>query len=232
VVVDGIAVTVVRKKMKTIRLHVTARTGEVWVSAPYRVSQGAIKRFVASHTAWIRSAQERAKTHVPPSPDTPPAYDADAHVPLWGNPLRVVVREAPGPAGAEQRGADLVITVPPGHNSPQTRQLAVDRFHRSAIGAGIEREAAVWQERVGRSASRWTVRPMKTRWGSANHRTRRISINLALAGLDPAFLRYVVVHELVHLWEPNHGPGFYARMDRLLPDWRTTRRALRHPQAT
>ena len=33
--------------------------------------------------------------------------------------------------------------------------------------------------------------------------------------------------ELVHLLHPNHGPGFYAVMDALMPDWQTRRRALR-----
>ncbi|MFR7894339.1 MAG: M48 family metallopeptidase [Dysosmobacter sp.] len=30
----------------------------------------------------------------------------------------------------------------------------------------------------------------------------------------------VVVHELCHLREMNHGPGFYALLERYLPDWK------------
>jgi hypothetical protein len=34
-------------------------------------------------------------------------------------------------------------------------------------------------------------------------------------------LDYVVMHELCHLREFNHGPKFYAMMDQVLPDWRS-----------
>jgi predicted metal-dependent hydrolase len=68
---------------------------------------------------------------------------------------------------------------------------------------------------------------MTSRWGSCSTKSKRISINLRLAAFDPRFIEATVVHELVHLWEPNHGLRFYARMDALLPTWRHTRRELR-----
>lgn len=38
---------------------------------------------------------------------------------------------------------------------------------------------------------------------------------------------YVALHELVHFLHPNHGPGFYAVMDRLMPDWKEKRARLK-----
>jgi len=32
-------------------------------------------------------------------------------------------------------------------------------------------------------------------------------------------VEYVVVHELVHLIEPHHTPGFWMRVERALPDF-------------
>ena len=49
----------------------------------------------------------------------------------------------------------------------------------------------------------------------------------ALAAVEEGLRDYVALHELVHLLHPNHGPGFYAVMDALMPDWQTRRRALR-----
>ena len=37
----------------------------------------------------------------------------------------------------------------------------------------------------------------------------------------------MTLHELVHFLHPNHGPGFYAAMGALLPDWREKRRRLK-----
>ena len=40
-------------------------------------------------------------------------------------------------------------------------------------------------------------------------------------------LRYVAVHEVCHLLEPNHQPPFWALVDRMLPGWRAQRLWLR-----
>ena len=37
---------------------------------------------------------------------------------------------------------------------------------------------------------------------------------------------YVVVHELAHLHEPNHGRGFWRRVEQVMPDWRARRARL------
>jgi predicted metal-dependent hydrolase len=39
-------------------------------------------------------------------------------------------------------------------------------------------------------------------------------------------VEYVVVHELIHLVEPDHGPGFWRRLERLIPDFAERKRWL------
>lgn len=43
--------------------------------------------------------------------------------------------------------------------------------------------------------------------------------------MDPKYLEYVLVHEMVHLWEHGHGAGFQARMTDALPNWKEVARA-------
>ena len=45
-------------------------------------------------------------------------------------------------------------------------------------------------------------------------------INIRLALFPPECLEYVVVHELCHMLEPNHGAGFKALMTKVMPDWK------------
>lgn len=104
---------------------------------------------------------------------------------------------------------------------------ALERLYRRELERATSELLARWAPRVGRGPSRLTLRWMTTRWGSCSSRNGRISLNLALAALPAAFLEQVLVHELVHLLEPNHGPRFQARMEALLPDWRSRRAALR-----
>jgi predicted metal-dependent hydrolase len=68
--------------------------------------------------------------------------------------------------------------------------------------------------------------PDENQVGSCNARARRISINLELAKKPDACLEFIVVHEMVHLLERHHNERFVEQMDRLLPQWRTTRNLL------
>lgn len=43
----------------------------------------------------------------------------------------------------------------------------------------------------------------------------------------PEAIDYVVVHELAHLVHLNHGPEFYARIERYMPDYKARRKLLR-----
>ena len=52
-------------------------------------------------------------------------------------------------------------------------------------------------------------------------------MNLLLVHLPPEYLSYIVIHELTHLWEGNHGERFKARMDESYPAWRQRREELK-----
>ena len=62
------------------------------------------------------------------------------------------------------------------------------------------------------------LRDMKTRWGSLSS-SGRLTLNSRLIQTPKECIEYVVIHELCHLAHHNHGPGFYALLERALPDW-------------
>lgn len=43
----------------------------------------------------------------------------------------------------------------------------------------------------------------------------------------PQAIEAVVVHELCHIREKNHGPRFYALLEHYLPDYRARRKLLK-----
>ncbi len=72
----------------------------------------------------------------------------------------------------------------------------------------------------------WRVRTMRRRWGSCTA-DGRITLNTRLVQTDPRCIDYVLLHEIAHLRELNHGPRFRALLKSLLPDWKDARDLLR-----
>lgn len=64
------------------------------------------------------------------------------------------------------------------------------------------------------------------RWGSCGAKGT-INFSWRLALVPEAVADYVVVHELVHLVEPNHSRSFWAKVRQVMPDFRARRRWLR-----
>lgn len=67
---------------------------------------------------------------------------------------------------------------------------------------------------------RWTN--ARATWGSCVSADRTISISRALMGMPDWVLDYVLVHELAHLLEANHGRRFYELVSRY-PRWEQAR---------
>ena len=92
------------------------------------------------------------------------------------------------------------------------------------LRASLER---MWPlvEPLGVKKPELKARFMTSRWGSCHWTRGIIVLNTALTVVPQELLDYVTLHELVHFLHPNHGAGFYAAMDRLLPEWRSALRS-------
>jgi hypothetical protein len=67
----------------------------------------------------------------------------------------------------------------------------------------------------------------KRRWGVCEHRTLTVTFHWQLVTQPADLIDYVVVHELAHLHEPNHGKEFWGRVADVLPDYKQRRKRLR-----
>lgn len=71
------------------------------------------------------------------------------------------------------------------------------------------------------------LRKMKSQWGNCHWAQGYITLNTALCRCPEELRDYVALHELVHFLHHDHGSGFYAKMDALMPDWRERRAMLK-----
>lgn len=109
------------------------------------------------------------------------------------------------------------------HQVAKVNAPAIDRdASRCKLQARLD-ELAV---RHGFRYNRLSIRNQKTRWGSCSA-VNNISLNEKLVLLPDRLLDYVLMHELLHTRIKNHGPGFWAELNRLTGDARGLARSLR-----
>ena len=95
----------------------------------------------------------------------------------------------------------------------KARRVFAERLARYALQIGIP-------------APPLRLSAARTRWGSCSHHGG-ISLNWRLILMPLPVVDYVVAHELAHLKEMNHSPGFWSVVEQLCPDWRARRLELR-----
>lgn len=218
-VVDGIAIAVRFKAVKRINLVVSAPDGNVRLSAPHKTGREAIRKFVESRLDWIKKQTDALRR--------PAAEICDGCLfPVWGRAYRLRLHAQAGCDQVKIVGDELHVHVA---GCEASGLLAV--WRGSLVAEAAPPLIRKWRTLAGAPEARLTVRKMKTRWGSCSPMKRHITLNSELAAKGPEYLEYVVVHELAHFQHPNHGAGFQALMDALLPGWRQLRKRLNEPQA-
>ena len=85
--------------------------------------------------------------------------------------------------------------------------------------AWINNAVETLKERVLAEPRSVAVRDLKYRWGSCNS-AGDVYFHWRAILLPPNVVRYLVLHELVHLHEHNHSPAFYERLRRAAPDYK------------
>ena len=114
----------------------------------------------------------------------------------------------------------LRVMVPDGLSPDEEERLVAQMTERiarklSSEGVDLEQRARALAREYGLPAPsgiEWSDRQMR-RWGSWSS-DGRIRISNRLASMPSWVLDWVLIHELAHLQEPNHGPGFRALVGR------------------
>ena len=229
--IDGleIPVSVVRKRVKNLNLRVRA-DGTVALSIPQHLPLARAQEFLERKGSWIA---ERVRRNIErrPSPDF--AGELPNRIPLWGKLVprdSVQANSGQDVGGQSAPGQASVNQVAPGQAAPgQTAidQAALDELYRTEVLRALPNVVERAEARIGVHATRWSVRVMKTRWGSCTPKTGAIRINARLAAYPPECLEFVVAHELVHLLEPSHNARFHTLLDEFCPDNRGIARRLK-----
>ncbi len=214
--VNQTEILVTQKRIKNIHLKICVIDGLIKVSAPLYLSQDKIKTFVISKFDWILAAQTKLdgqkkfleKKYI--NEENHYFFDKNYSlnlIEITGRP-KVLIDEN-----------NINLFIKSGANLVEKKKL-LEKFYRENLQKIIPNYIKKWEEKMNLRVEKFGIKKMKTRWGTCNIRAKRIWINLELAKKPIACLEYIIVHEMVHLFEKNHNKRFYAYMDQFLPNWR------------
>jgi len=220
--VAGIGIDVVYKDIKNLHIGVYPPLGRVRVAAPDRLDEDQIRLAVVQRLSWIKRQRKQLQDADRQSPRE--MLTGESHY-VWGIRHRLKIIKRPGRGHVEVDRDRLLFYVPEGVDTAGRVKLLQD-WQRRQLRAEIPVQIAKWEPVIGRTVPRWSVRRMKTKWGSCNRETGHMSFNLELAKKHPLCLEYIVVHEMTHLLERGHGERFTKLLDGFMPDWRYRRDVL------
>jgi predicted metal-dependent hydrolase len=113
----------------------------------------------------------------------------------------------------------------PRSNGDDVRTLVETGLRAHAASHLTERCRAL-AEQTGESVARISIRNQRSRWGSCSSR-RTIALNWRLLQMPPDVCDYVILHELMHLRQPNHSRAFWREVASVCPAWREAEAWLR-----
>lgn len=160
-----------------------------------------------------------------PSGEVPPVLPSDA-APAGKLSFRIRTSVIDNPQDSGRLWLSLdkpthirIIEVPAGFSAPNVvsqkalRDVLVEVLREEAKIL-LPQKLAYFAEQYGFKFGKVTVKHNSSNWGSCS-RAGNINLNLNLIRLPEPLCDYVLLHELCHLKEPNHGPRFHALLERL-----------------
>jgi predicted metal-dependent hydrolase len=218
-----LTIDIVRKDIINIHLSVYPPTGRVRIAAPLEVGDETIRLFAISKLGWIRRNQRSFEAQDRQSPRE--YKNRESHY-FLGKRYLLRIKEHHAPPKVVLKTKTYIDLFVKPETSVEQKHVAVNEWYRDELKKLIEPLINKWEKEIGVSVDDWQIKQMKTKWGTCNIEKKRIWINLELAKKPLACLEYIVVHEMVHLLERNHGGRFIAYMDKFLPQWKFYREEL------
>jgi predicted metal-dependent hydrolase len=170
------------------------------------------------NAAWVIDKRCQYDAYREQAPDR--TFEPGQQFPFLGEDRKLVV---------EPRGKQVV-----DENTIRLRQSAIEQsslqqvlenFYRNRAREYLVSRTDYYAKQMDVKYEKLELRNQRTRWGSCST-GGTISLNWRLIMAPPGIIDYLVVHELAHLTEQNHGNEFWHLVETQMPDYRERARWL------
>lgn len=219
--IGAVEIKVTFKEIKNLHLSVHPPYGEVTISSPTFYDLEKIKIYAATKLGWIKREQAKIKSQEREEPKL--MITQESHY-FFGKRYLLKVNESSKPKLILRHNHLELFALPDATIEQKKRTL--NNWYKKELEAIILKLIVSYAKEMNLSDVHFGIRQMKTKWGSCTIEKRMLWFNIELAKKPIECIEYIVVHEMVHLFERNHNKNFIILMDRFLPNWQIQKKIL------
>jgi predicted metal-dependent hydrolase len=202
------------ERRRTLEITV-GREGELILCAPPGVPEARLRDFVQRKRMWVYQQLARRDTLATSAPRKQ-FVDGEGFAYLGRSyRLRLVLHAE---AAVKLVGGRFVM---PKTLAPEGREHLI-RWYAARGKTWLADKVADYAARMEVMPAGVQVQDLGYRWGSCG-KGGMLFFHWKTMLLPAPMAEYVVVHEMAHLHEPHHTPGFWRRVERTMPDFERRR---------
>jgi predicted metal-dependent hydrolase len=206
-----------RRGSRTLRLTIRP-DGGVRVGLPSWAPYATGVRFALDRADWIKQHQSKI--------DKPLLRDGDR----VGKSFRIIFTQDTSKKTASSRIVQSNIRIiSPYTETDSTTQSVATKAAERALKTDANKLLKIRLDTLaakhGFIYSGFKVKKLRSRWGSCSSQ-KDITLNIFLIQLPWDLIDYVLLHELSHTEHMNHGPAFWQRLTKAMPDAKKIRKSI------
>lgn len=225
--IDNIIIEIKRKKVKNISLKIN-KDKTITISANNKIKIEKLKDIVNSKKDWILKNLDKIDIHqIKSGKNNPIEYITGEEIKLQGNQYKLLVLE--NKKNKIEIEENIIYLYTLDTTSYKEKKKILDKFFKIKAQELFENSLDKMLDVISIynvAKPELKLRKMKSRWGSCNRTTKKITINYELVKAPQSCLEYVIIHELIHFLVAGHNKNFYNYMTILMPDWKTRKKLL------
>ncbi|WP_297277914.1 M48 family metallopeptidase [uncultured Brachyspira sp.] len=214
------------KKIKNIYIRVKPDLN-IYVTAPRRVTKKYIYELLEKRKEWIEDKKEEIKKKN--------IYDTNRKELKSGNEifylgksyiLKVLKCQKENIIIAGRIMYMYADIKDDENNDARIKQILLDNWYKKESLKLFDSLIKKYSSIMGLEIDTFSVKKLKSKWGSCDIRKKHITFNLELMKYPIQAIEYIVIHELAHLVEANHSRKFYDVVSLYMPEWKKHKKIL------
>jgi len=209
------------KRRKTIMIQV--KDGLVEVRAPFKIEQKEIDSFVLQKMGWIKkklSLQKSIKKLIRKK------FKNEENFQFLGKDLKLKITISENKKSYIDDKFIYLVLNNNKENFKEKIKEKLETLFRETAKDVFKNKTLNEAKKIKVTPKKIIVRSYKRRWGSCSHK-KDISYNWKLIMAPEKIIRYVIIHELCHLVHFNHSRDFWKSVEKIIPDYKSSKEWLK-----